>query len=232
MAADSEPLDPGTGAKPKKKSPLLVIGLIGGIALVQAGGFFAFIKFFYATPAPTYGQGGEQAIAGSAAEHGPDNAAHGDAASKDGHAAADDGHGAAAAVADGHGDGHGSGHDPPAATEAAPAVPRGTFAEVELIKKYKVPNNTRGIAYLYDFDIAMVVESAKKQQAAALVTANQAQIYDRIGQIVRAAPPRVLDEVDFRNLRVQIRAALHEIFDDESLVQQVLIPRCVPIRTD
>lgn len=216
MPNETETVDTtSAGSAPKKKTPLLAIGLIGGIAAVQVAGFFVLMKFFYATPAPTYGQGGEQAIATS------------EPASQDADAA-----GAAAGKHDATGQ-HASA-DTHGAKTSGPLteLPGAPTVEIELAKKYRVPNNSRGIAYLYDFDIAMVVESSRREQAAALVAANQAKILDRIGQIVRAAPARILDEPDFRSLRLQMRGALHEIFNDESIVQQVLIPRCLPMRTD
>lgn len=237
MAADEKESAEATPAKPKKKLPLMMMGIIGGIAAAQAVGFFVFIKMFYATPAPTYGADGEHAIesAGTHGEppkdagHGEEKGGHGDAKASGHDAPAKGGdHGAPPKKDDGHGGGGGHGD----AKGGAAALPVGKTAEVELVKKYKVPNNSRGIAYIYDFDIAMIVPGPQREHAAGLVAANQAQIYDRVGQIVRAAPARVLDEVDFRSLRLQIREALHEIFAEEDLVQQVLIPRCVPIRTD
>jgi hypothetical protein len=215
VAAEEKGSKEAGSEKSKKKFPLMTVGLIGGIAIAQAVGFFVFIKMFYATPAPTYGAGGEHVLA-------------------DGHGAPDGdaGKGHAEPAKGGDAGGHGDAGKAGAVDPAAAAALIGKTAEVELVKKYKVPNNSRGIAYIYDFDIAMVVPGPQREHAAALVSANQAQIYDRIGQIVRAAPARVLDEVDFRSLRMQIREALHEIFGEEDLVQQVLIPRCVPIRTD
>lgn len=211
--------------KVARKLPLMTIGLISGVALLQAGGFFLFIKMFYSTPAPTYAQG--QNTGANVTGHG--NAAGGGEHGKPADAAKSADHGAAKPEAKAGGE-HGGG--PGEAGGDAAAAPLGKYAEVDLVKKLKVPNNGRGVAYIYDFDIAMVVLSDLRNHASTLVSQNQAQVQDRIAQIVRAAPSRVLDEPDFRSLRLQIRDAVQEIFDDHELILQILIPRCVPIRTE
>ena len=103
-------------------------------------------------------------------------------------------------------------------------------AEVKLVERFKVPNSAKGISFLYDFDIAILVPEAEKEAALLLVAASEAQIRDRVSQLVRAASARVLEEVDFKTLRMQIQEALGEIFHNDHLVIQVLSPRCVPIR--
>ncbi len=165
-------------AKPAKggKGSMMVIAMIAGVAIFEAVGFFVFLKFFYATPQPTYGQE------------------------------------AGAHVVE---------PEPPAHVE---------MVEIKVFDKFRIPNNARGVPMIYVLDLAITVPMDKQEHAAALVEGNAAQIRDRVSQLVRAASERVMDEVDFRTLRVQIREALIEIFRDEHLVDGVFIPQCVPMR--
>lgn len=179
MAEEQAELQEGAEiAAPKKSGSKKTIIIIAAVALFEAAGFFAFIKFFYATPEPTYGADAEHLVEEE---------------------------------------------------EEAPAT---KTAEVELLKRCKIPNSSKGITYLYDFDLAILVPVDKQEAATTLVEEHRAQISDRVGQLVRAANSRVLDEVDFKSLRMQIHEALAKVFDDETLVIEVLIPRCVPIKTD
>lgn len=104
--------------------------------------------------------------------------------------------------------------------------------EVDLLKKFRVPNTKSGRTWVYDFDIKIVVPADRKAAVESLVTERAGEISDRVAQIVRAADSRTLQEDDFRTLRMQIEQALATIFRDEKLVQRVLIPRCVPTQAD
>lgn len=166
--------------KPGKKLPMTPI-LIGVVSLVEAAGFFAYMKFMGGGPKATYGDDhGQHAIE----EHAP------------------------------------------AAPAALPS------AEVQLVKRFRVPNNKQGVTFIYDFDISIVVPGEKREEVELKVEERAAEIADRMARIVRAADPRILAEDDFATLRAQIGHALGEVFHDEELVQRVLIPRCVPMRAD
>lgn len=104
-------------------------------------------------------------------------------------------------------------------------------AEVLLLQRFKVPNNKTGATLLYDFDISVVVPASRKSQMEEAVKNRAAEISDRVAQIIRQANPRVLSEDDFGTLRLQLKQALGEIVGDDQMIQRVLIPRCVPLRT-
>jgi len=104
--------------------------------------------------------------------------------------------------------------------------------EVEVLTKFKVPNDKRGRLYIYDFDVAVKVPGHRQAEAAQLVTERRRELSDRVARIVRAADPSVLHEPALKTLRLQLQHAIGEVAGDQELVVEVLIPRCVPIRSD
>lgn len=113
-----------------------------------------------------------------------------------------------------------------------PAPEAGPGAEVELLKKFRVPNNKSGRMYIYDLDISLVVPDSKRELATTRIAERAAQISDCVARIVRGADQRTLNEDDLQSLRVQLKHELTTVLQDEGLVDRVLIPRCVPIRAD
>ncbi|MFQ5807414.1 MAG: hypothetical protein ACE5I3_13280 [Phycisphaerae bacterium] len=105
-------------------------------------------------------------------------------------------------------------------------------AEVEVLTNFKVPNDKRGRTYVYDFDVAIKVAGHRKEDATVFVSERQREISDRIARIVRAADPAVLHEAALKTLRMQLQQAIGEVAGDQDLIIEVLIPRCVPIRSD
>ena len=58
------------------------------------------------------------------------------------------------------------------------------------------------------------------------------EISDRVARIVRAADPAVLHEPELKTLRMQLQHAVGEVAGDQDAIIEILIPRCVPIRSD
>lgn len=227
MAAEEKKAPEGQEAAPKKKGLPKTAILIGAIMLLEAGGFLAAMKFMGGGPstaqASESGEGGH----GESAEGGPGGGAeggHGGAAAESGHGEAKEegGHGEAAGGKGGHEGG---------ATYVKKSAPNAT-AEVKVLTKFRVPNSKSGRNYVYDFDIAAVVPEARKAEAEKLITDKGGEIADRAAQIIRSADAKVLAEDDFETLRMQMRQTLVRICGDEKLIVRVLIPRCVPMRTD
>jgi flagellar basal body-associated protein FliL len=203
QAAKSQP-QPG-----KKSSSIVMLAMILGVAVLQAGVFFALVKFAGGGPAATYGAQNGQHVAQTqpAAEEAaakPETAPGGGAS------------------------GHGGGEKP--AEASGSAAPATGAAEVVLLQRFKVPNSKGGTTILYDFDISVVVPAARKAAAEEIFKNRAAEISDRVAQIVRQAAPRVLAEDDFATLRGLLKQVLGEITGDGQMVQRVLIPRCVPLR--
>ncbi len=118
------------------------------------------------------------------------------------------------------------------AIEPPPASKPAGVVEVMLLKAFRVPNDKTGLMYLYDMDVSVAVATPNKERMETLVRERAGEIGDRVARIMRAASDRVLREDDLRALRTQVQEALAEISGDPELVQRVLLPRFVPIRSD
>jgi flagellar basal body-associated protein FliL len=243
--ADEAPKDQA----PKKKSKLpLTIAIVAGIAIAEAGVFFFVFKSGATSPVPAQAQAEPaQPAAPPATEAKPEGGHGGGAAKPEGGAAKPEGgHGGGAAKPEGgaakpeggHGGGaakpEGAGAKPEGGAPAAPANAAADqeFAEVSVLRNLRVPNDKSGRVYLYDLEISAVVAASEKDRAETLVKARAGEIGDRLAALMRSAPDRVLKETDLRTLRFQILEALREITGEESLVQRILIPRFVPIRSE
>jgi hypothetical protein len=126
--------------------------------------------------------------------------------------------------------GEGEGRENVLDGDEAGAVPK--TVEAEVLTRFKVPNDKRGRLYIYDFDLAIKVPHDRAAEAARLVAERQREISDRVARIVRAADPAVLHEPELKTLRLRLQQAIGEVAGDENLIIEVLIPRCVPIRSD
>ncbi len=104
--------------------------------------------------------------------------------------------------------------------------------EIEVLRKFKVPNDKKGRLYIYDFDVALKVPGHREEEATRLVAERQGELSDRVARVVRAADPAILHEPALKSLRVQLKHAIGEVVGDQDIIVEVLIPRCVPIRAD
>lgn len=104
--------------------------------------------------------------------------------------------------------------------------------EVELLTKFRVPNDKSGQLFIYDFDLAVKVSSKRKEDIEKLVAERKGELSDRVARIMRGNEAAVLNEADLKTLRTQLRNAIGELVGDPEVIQEVLIPRCVPIRTN
>lgn len=112
----------------------------------------------------------------------------------------------------------------PDPTEVAPTV------EVQLLQKFRVPNNIQGVTWVYDLDLVVKVPAHLSEEMERLKSQRMNEIADGVAGIVRRLDPRYLNEPDLRTLRFQVERALTEISGNPDLIDAVLIPRCVPIR--
>jgi flagellar basal body-associated protein FliL len=104
--------------------------------------------------------------------------------------------------------------------------------EVSLVKKFKASNNKAGRLWVYEFDIVAKVPARHEDAMKTLVVERKSEIGDIMLRLVRDAEPHMLaDEADFHTLRQQLLHALRGILDDDEMIQSLLIPRCVPMRS-
>jgi flagellar basal body-associated protein FliL len=132
----------------------------------------------------------------------------------------------------GHGDeGHGEGGHG-GEGQAAPIDKRKTV-EINVLD-FKAPNKLSGRTFLYDVSIYLVTKNEFAEQVKQTIKDRDALIKDRIRTIIAQSDPEKLgggSEPGLETLRRQVKYQLDEIVG-EQMISEVLIPRCIPFRTD
>lgn len=146
--------------------------------------------------------------------------------------AAEGGHEAAPAKAEG-------GHDAAPAkegekgAEAPKKIDPKKPTEIKLIE-FRAPNSTSGKRLLYDVSISIVTKGKNAEKVQSAVSERMALIQDRIRTIIAQSEPEKLgggSEPGMETLKRQVKYQLEEIIGD-GLIDEVLVPRCIPFRTD
>lgn len=106
---------------------------------------------------------------------------------------------------------------------------------VELaVLDFKAPNKLTGRTFLYDVSIYLVTRDEHKEKVRQTIAEREATIKDRIRTIVAQSDPDKLgggSEPGLETLRRQVKYQLDELLG-EGLIDEVLIPRCIPYRAD
>lgn len=130
----------------------------------------------------------------------------------------------------GHGEagGHGGGGH-----GGATSRPSGALAELE-VTAFRAPNMQGGRRLIYDVAIFAAVKEANKEKVEATLKARKATVEDRVRTIIAQSEPDKLGggvEPGLETLRRQVKFQLEEIVG-EGLIEEILIPRCIPFRGD
>jgi flagellar basal body-associated protein FliL len=126
-------------------------------------------------------------------------------------------------------EGHGDGHGGPGATTKS-----GKLAEVPMLAE-RFPNVNSGRRYLYDVAIVVLVKAEHKTEIEGIFKEREAMIKDRVRTIIAQSDPTKLgtgDEPGLETLRRQVKHQLEEIVGKEGMIQEILVPRCIPFRVD
>ncbi len=124
------------------------------------------------------------------------------------------------------GEGHGDG---------AGKAPLDKNRNVEMsVVEFRAQNKMSGRTFLYDVSIWVVTKGEFEEKVRAAIKDREALIKDRIRTIIAQSDPEKLgggSEPGLETLRRQVKHQLDDIIG-ENMVQEVLIPRCIPFRTD
>lgn len=107
------------------------------------------------------------------------------------------------------------------------------YAEVA-VDSFRAPNRLNGRTYLYDVDISVRVKADVKEKVEAKLANSTALVRDRMNRIVAQIDPQKLNgavEPGLETLRRQVKYQL-DLIVGEGLIEEVLVPRCIPYRTD
>jgi flagellar basal body-associated protein FliL len=105
--------------------------------------------------------------------------------------------------------------------------------EVQVVE-FKAPNKSNGRTFLYDVSIYVVTKAEFEQRVRDTFKDKGALIQDRIRTIIAESDPEKLgggSEPGLETLRRQVKYQLDEIVGD-GVIDEVLVPRCIPFRTD
>src|SRR3954468_18053798 len=110
---------------------------------------------------------------------------------------------------------------------------KGTTTEIQVLD-FKAQNKQTGRPFLYDVSVFVVVKSEFAEKVKDTIKSREALIKDRVRTIIAQNDPEKLgggSEPGLETLRRQVKHQLDEVIGD-GLVEEVLIPRCIPFRTD
>ena len=108
-----------------------------------------------------------------------------------------------------------------------------SFVEVEVLS-FRAPNKQSGRTFLYDVSIYVVAKADKEAIVKKTFESRKALITDRVRTIIAQSDPEKLgggSEPGLETLRRQVKYQLDEIVG-EGVIEEVLVPRCIPFRTD
>jgi flagellar basal body-associated protein FliL len=125
------------------------------------------------------------------------------------------------------------GHGPAGAGAAPAGTDRKRPIELPLLE-FRAPNKQSGRTFIYDVSIFVITRGEFEERVKATINDRKALIQDRVRTIIAQCDPEKLgggSEPGLETLRRQVRHQLEEIIG-EGMIQEVLVPRCIPFRTD
>ena len=128
------------------------------------------------------------------------------------------------------GEGHGEGGEGHGDGEKKPAL---KTIELQVVQ-FRAANKQSGRTFHYELTVFVSAKSEKEETLKPLLKSREATIQDRIRTIIAQSDPEKLgggSEPGLETLRRQIKYQLDEVLG-EGLVDEVLIPRCIPFRLD
>lgn len=128
---------------------------------------------------------------------------------------------------DEEGGGHGDGHGGPV------KIDKKKLVELQVLE-FKAPNKQSGRLFLYDVSVFVTVKAEFKERVEAALKDREATIRDRARTIISQCDPEKLgggSEPGLETLRRQMKHQLDELIG-EGMIEEVLIPRCIPYRQD
>ena len=103
-----------------------------------------------------------------------------------------------------------------------------------LVVDFKAPNKASGRTFLYDVSIYVVARAEHEKHIKDTLKEREALIKDRIRTIIAQSDPEKLtggSEPGLETLRRQVKYQL-DIILGEGVIEEVLVPKCIPFRTD
>lgn len=99
------------------------------------------------------------------------------------------------------------------------------------VAKVRVPNTSGSRTMLYNVRVAVRVHFNNVERVQKFFERRASTVEDTISRVIRSADERHLNEPGMESLKRQIRYELSSLLGDDTLIEQVLIPACMPMPT-
>lgn len=133
----------------------------------------------------------------------------------------------------GHDDGHGGGGHGEGGGTTKKANDKDRIVELNVVD-IKAPNTQNGRRFIYDMSVYASVKGEFENKVKDRIKDREALIKDRMRTIIGQIDPEKLgggSEPGLETLRRQIKTQL-EIIIGDGMIDEVLVPRCIPFRAD
>ena len=113
------------------------------------------------------------------------------------------------------------------------AIDKKKVVEISVLD-FKAPNKQSGRTFLYDVSIVTVSKGEFEEKVKTAIKDHEALVKDRVRTIIAQMDPEKLgggSEPGLETFRRQVKYQLDEILG-EGMIDDVLVPRCIPFRTD
>ena len=118
-------------------------------------------------------------------------------------------------------------------TDPAAEAAKNKTVEVP-VADFKALNRSKGHTFLFDISIVAVTKADNESKNTDIFKDSKALIEDRLRSIIAESYPEKLSggsEPGLETLRRQVKYQLDRILGD-GMIDEVLVPRCIPYRTD
>jgi flagellar basal body-associated protein FliL len=103
-------------------------------------------------------------------------------------------------------------------------------AELE-VAKLRVQNNNGARGLVVNVTIVVRVHQADAAKVKEFLENRKSTINDALGRILRSVDEKHLNEPGLETLKRQFRFELSSLINDDAVIEQVLIPECMPLPT-
>lgn len=105
------------------------------------------------------------------------------------------------------------------------------FVEVH-VADLEAPHVKTGRSYIYDIRVSIRIKPEAKEQVDTLLANHKEMLMDRLNRIIRGAEPTHLEEDGLEVIRRQMKYELDQALGDETIVEEVLLPRFLKMKAD
>jgi flagellar basal body-associated protein FliL len=105
------------------------------------------------------------------------------------------------------------------------------FVEIH-VADLEAPHVKTGRSYIYDIRVSVRIKPEAKPKVDKLLANHKEMLMDRLNRIIRSAEPTHLEEDGLEVIRRQMKYELDQALGDETVVEEVLLPRFMKMKAD